>query len=199
MSYVMCLPGDSELAPEHTEEQNMKWKLVKLVIFAAVIIAVTVSTPLIGFFMTAINDDRMSKKEITEYVAKNHEIIERAVSDLINRDPAEGDIAELIKIPECNGIKSIYFYGKDERIQFYCGGYGLGSATGYEGFYYSLSGTGIKEDNAAIKADMSFLGYDAKYKFMQDGDGWRWKEADGDNAVYIEHIVGDFYYYLEEY
>lgn len=36
-------------------------------------------------------------------------------------------------------------------------------------------------------------------KFTPDGNGWRWKEAGGDNSVYIEHIIGDFYYYLEEY
>lgn len=115
-------------------------------------------------------------------------------------------------IPKCNGIKNIHFRKNsdyyrinDERMEFYCGGYGMGSETGSEGFLYSLSATIAEKDEQTGEIDLSFLGYynigadDRMMKFFPDGDGWRWNEVDGDNTVYIEHIVGDFYYYFEEY
>lgn len=190
-------------------------KKIAIITVIVVIIAVVIikSIPIIGFLILATKDDCMGKEEIIKYVTQNHEKIEAAVSDFINENPyADGDIAELIDIPKCDGIKTIYFHKKedffpinDERIQFECGGYGLGSATGYAGFYYSLSGTTIETNVKTGAANMSFLGYYTRgaggnnYKFIPNGEGWRWKEVDGDNTVYIEHIVGDFYYYLEEY
>lgn len=189
----------------------------KIVINAVIIIAtVTIlikNIPVIGFLIIAMSDDRMSKKNIIKYVTENQEKIEAVVDEFINENPGfDGDITEKINIPPCKAIKQIYLHQKrafypvnDERVEFACGGYGMGSETGYAGFYYSLSETKIETNDETNTADMSPLGYyttgtgSGYNNFSPEGEGWLWNEINGDNTVYIENITGNFYYYLEEY
>lgn len=196
----------------------MKKKIAIITVILIISVIIIKNLTLIEFLMLATQDNRMSKEKITKYVTQNQETIETAISDFINKNPdTDGNITELIGIPECKGIKGVYFYPRKEfypidatRIQFECGGYGMGSETGYAGFYYSLSEPKVELNNLENEADMSFLGYysmsyasiggnGGNNKFKPYDKGWRWREAGGDNTVYIEHIVGDFYYYLEEY
>lgn len=74
----------------------------------------------------------------------------------------------------------------------------MGPATGYTGFYYLLPGGEISIDTSTNTANMSIFGY-GNTIFVPEENGWRYQETGGDNMVYIENIVGNFYYYLEEY
>lgn len=159
---------------------------------------------------TGATDHRAGKDNIINYVKENSEELETAIAELVYDKPgAEGDITERIQIPEFDGIKHITLYRRTERlhrwnedrVDFDCGGYGLGSETGYEGFLYLLSGIEIETNPETGFADMTPLGfhYLDNGRFQPDGNGWRWNEEHGDNTVYVEHIEGEFYYYLMEY
>lgn len=54
--------------------------------------------------------------------------------------------------------------------------------TNYSGFFYTRDGGLI-----------GFQGTNAE--FERHGDGWFWKEVGGDNWMYVEHIVGNWYWY----
>lgn len=77
---------------------------------------------------------------------------------------------------------TVEVYRSANTIQFCVGGKGLGSATSYTGFYYSLDG--------ALKG---FQGVALDYE--PDGAGWSWQETDGDNHAYTEQITGNWYWY----
>lgn len=175
----------------------MNKKIIVCILIISVIAVIIITfIPSIGFFIVVTKDDRMSKKDIVKYVTENQKAIETAVTDFINENTYQnGDITEIIDIPKCKEILNITI--ENNIVNFDCGGYGMGSATGYTGFYYVLSGKKFMTDNSDT-TDLSTLGY-RNIKFITDGAGWLWKETDGDNSVYIENIVGDFYYYLEEY
>lgn len=192
---------------------NKKILITSVIVFFAVSVIMVNILLTVFFILSAKSNDMMGKKEIMKFVTENQKIIETAVSDFLTQNiDSDSDVSGVLDILKCNGIKNIHFRKNsdyyrinDERMEFYCGGYGMGSETGYEGFLYSLSATIAEKDEQTGEIDLSFLGYynigadDRMMKFFPDGDGWRWNEVDGDNTVYIEHIVGDFYYYFEEY
>ncbi|MGN1319406.1 MAG: hypothetical protein ACI4VF_10365 [Lachnospirales bacterium] len=177
-------------------------RVVIVVILIIFIIKVISINEFNMFYLFGIKDECMSKSEIIEYVTENQEKIETAAYEFINDNPnVNGHITGMIDIPACDKIVGINLY--NGRFNFECGGYGMGSETGYAGFYYLSSGEKIEIDKETNTADMTLLGYFiSRYedmKFYPENDGWRWKEENGDNTVYIENIVGNFYYYLEEY
>ncbi len=53
---------------------------------------------------------------------------------------------------------------------------------GYDGFFYSDDG----ELSGFQGTEMNFL---------KAGSGWIWREEGGDNWMYVEHIVGNWYWY----
>ena len=120
---------------------------------------------------TPMRDD-ISKEAIINLVHKNY--------DLLMETAQSGDYDRALQLP---GIKSVYAKDANEYIDYYCGGYGFASATGYVGFYYSPSNTAI-----GIYADTDALVF--------DGNGYGWKEVDGDNSYYTEKIL-DFLFYYE--
>ena len=74
---------------------------------------------------------------------------------------------------------------RNQTVDFLCDGWGLGSQTEYEGFFYSPD-----DDITALWAIPEDIEVLSPY-----GSGYLWDEAEGDNRCYIEHIVGHFYYY----
>ena len=70
-------------------------------------------------------------------------------------------------------------------VDFYCGGAGFGSSTSYVGFYYTAENDMTALWCAPSSAD----------SLTPSGNGFEWKEPNGDNRYYTEHICGGFYYY----
>ena len=69
---------------------------------------------------------------------------------------------------------------RDGFVEFTCGGWGLGSSTGYWGVYYSPGGP------------RPFQG--AGVELTPQEDGWAW-QGEGDNWGVTRQLTGDFYYY----
>lgn len=186
-------------------------KIVFVSILATLVLLLAVPViQIISFWsVVASLDDRAGKDNIINYVKENRQELETAIAELVYDKPgAEGDITERIHIPEFDGIKYVTLYRterfcrwNEDRVDFDCGGYGLGSETGYEGFLYLLSGIEIETDPQTGFVDMTPLGfhYADNGRFKPEGNGWRWKEEHGDNTVYVEHIEGEFYYYIKEF
>ena len=72
---------------------------------------------------------------------------------------------------------------EDGYIEFYCGGVGIGSNTGYYGFYYSTNN------------EVNGLWFIDEKELIFNGIGYLYKEKDGDNTYYTEKITDNFYYY----
>ena len=125
----------------------------------------------IFLFLIKAGDDRASQNDIFEFVCEKE-------AELLNAIKT-GDFSAF----ENKGfIKSI---DADEAVvDFYCGGYGMGPSTSYVGFYYTPN-----HDMSAIWCAPS------SSSLTPSGNGFEWKEPDGDNRYYTEHICGNFYYY----
>lgn len=154
----------------------------------------------IGFMFHILLPDNtcMPKTDIFDYVTQNQKALETGVANFMQRYPdgCDGELKDHLRIPLSKGIKKITF--SDNKIHFDCGGYGMGSETGYTGFYYLLPDKGDSIHISQGVANMSVLGY-GDTRFTPEGNGWRYQETNGDNTVYIENIAGNFYYYFEEY
>ena len=126
----------------------------------------------IFLFLVATSDDSADKDEVFEFVCEKEEELLEAIED------------EDFSAFENKGfIKSI---DADETIvDFSCGGAGVGSGTSYVGFYYSPN-----DDMTAIWCVPSSV-----RALKPSGNGFAWKEYNGDNQYYTEHICGHFYYY----
>lgn len=127
-------------------------------------------------WLIATGDDRVSKEEILSFVRENEEALLEAVES--------GDYSDF----ENRG----FIQGIDEggtAVDFYCGGVGIAPSSTYVGFFYTE-----ENDPAAIwcapgSADM----------LTPSGNGLSWRETNGDNRYYTEHICGNFYYYESSY
>lgn len=111
----------------------------------------------------------------------------KSISDLVkdNYTELESYVAELIENKQY-GFQTAYkgwdvcYWESNGMIEFNVSSAGLGSEMTYKGFYYS------PEDEP-----LGFQGSDIDY--IEDGQGWRWKEVDGDNWEYTEKIIGKWY------
>lgn len=123
-------------------------------------------------FCVVTGDDRADKDEIFDFVSENEKELLKAIE--------AGDYSAF----ENRGfIKDI---DPDETVvDFSCGGAGVGSGTSYVGFYYTL-----ENDMAAVWCAPS-----SASALKPSGNGYEWKESNGDNRYYTEHICGNFYYY----
>lgn len=113
-----------------------------------------------------------SRLEVIEYVRENETTLTQCI--------AAGDYASL-------GAPVEEVTEGERCIEFSCGGSGFGSQTAYCGFFYS------PDD------DMSAIWCAPQKALTPTGCGFGWQEADGDNACYVEPIVGHFYYYEASY
>lgn len=123
-------------------------------------------------FLVATGDDSADKDEVFEFLCENEEELLGAIEN--------GDFSAY----ENKGfIKEI---DADEMVvDFSCGGAGVGSGTSYVGFYYTS-----ENDMAAVWCAPS-----SASALMPSGNGFEWREPNGDNRYYTEHICGNFYYY----
>ena len=117
--------------------------------------------------LIASGDDRAEQKDIFQFVRKNEETLLQSIES--------GDFSAFEQYPM---IKQITPY--ETYVEFYCGGYGIGSATSYVGFYYTAENDMCAMHSGPLKPC---------------GKGYEWQEPNGDNRYYTEHICGNFYYY----
>ena len=123
-------------------------------------------------FLVATGDDSADKDEVFEFVCEKEEELLQAIEG--------GDFSAF----ENQGfIKSIS--ARENYVEFSCGGAGIGSGTSYVGFYYT-------PDHNMTAVDDLVPAYAA---LKASGNGFEWKEPNGDNRYYTEHICGHFYYY----
>lgn len=127
---------------------------------------------LILFCSGCLLRDNLEKENIFEVVQENKKVI---LQDIKNNN-----YKQTLKI---NGIKEINPKTEDGYIEFYCGGVGIGSNTGYYGFYYSTSN------------EVNGLWFIDEKELIFNGIGYLYKEKDGDNTYYTEKITDNFYYY----
>ncbi len=113
-----------------------------------------------------------NKESVIKIFEKNEEIITKAIET--------GDFSKAKKI---RGIEDIDI--GDGYIAFECGAKGFASNTSYYGFAYSPSGN----FNSSIGGNIS------KKECIPSGEGFLWKESDGDNEFYFEEIGDGFIYY----
>ncbi len=123
-------------------------------------------------FLVATGDDCADKHVVFDFVSENEEELLKAIE--------AGDYSAF----ENQGfIKDI---DTDEKVvDFSCGGAGVGSGTSYVGFYYTP-----ENDMVAVWCAPS-----SASALTPSGNGFEWKESNGDNRYYTEHICGNFYYY----
>ena len=119
-------------------------------------------------------DDRAEKSDIVSYVKENEKLL---IDCIGNKD--------FSAIKQNNFIQDINPTPEKDFVEFSCGGAGFGSATQYCGFYYSAD-----DDMTEIWCSPTDDG-----PLCKSGDGYLWKEKDGDNTYYTEKICGHFYYY----
>ena len=123
-------------------------------------------------FLGATSDDSADKDEIIEFVCEKEDELLKAIED--------GDFSAF----ENKGfIKDI---DADETVvDFSCGGAGIGSGTSYVGFYYTPN-----NDMTAVWCAPS-----SSSSLTPSKNGFEWRESNGDNWYYTEHICGNFFYY----
>ena len=83
------------------------------------------------------------------------------------------------------GVRNIYVepspYGQGECVEFWIGGAGLGPSTSYWGVTYSEYGP---------------VGFQAgAVDYAPDGDGWFWRESNGDNWSRVTPLEENWYLY----
>ena len=143
-----------------------------LLLAAMMLFSLSGCSSAVFLFLVAAGDDRADKDEVFEFVCQNEEGLLEAIEN--------GDFSAY----ENKGfLKEI---DADETVvDFSCGGAGMGSGTSYVGFYYTS-----ENDMAAVWCAPS-----SADGLTPSGNGFEWKEPDGDNRYYTEHICGEFYYY----
>lgn len=151
-------------------------KILCLLLTVVLLVSMTGCAELLGgayfLYLAATGDDAADKAEVFTFVCEKEEALLKAIGN--------GDLSAF----ENQGfIKEI---DADEAVvDFSCGGAGVGSGTSYVGFYYT-------PDNDMTAVWCAPSSADA---LTPSGDGFEWREENGDNRYYTEHICGNFYYY----
>lgn len=127
---------------------------------------------IVGVLFTVGLQKKNSKSEIFNYVRENQAHLSQFVADIM--DTAEKD--------STYGNWSVTYYEDSGTVEFLTKGRGIGSATVYEGFYYS-------EHDIPI----GFQG--TELAFIPNGDGWIWQETDGDNHEQTERIMTHWFWF----
>lgn len=123
-------------------------------------------------FAIVTSADNADRDDIFEFVCEKEDELLQAIK--------AGDFSAF----ENKGIiKSVD--ADEEVVDFDCGGAGIGSGTFYVGFYYSYN-----NDMKAV-----WCAPPSSESLLPCGKGFEWREPDGDNRYYTEHICGNFYYY----
>ena len=129
-----------------------------------------VFTSAMFLYLVATSDDSADKDDVFEFVCEKEEELLNAIEN------------ENFSAFENKGfIKRI---DTDESlVDFSCGGAGVGSGTSYVGFYYS------PDDNMT---DIWCSPY-PESSLTRAGNGFEWREENGDNYYYTYEEIHDVY------
>lgn len=99
--------------------------------------------------------------------------------DCFKEASASGEYNELERI---KGVQEVIIW--DNYVDIQCGGSGFGPSTHYYGIFFSLS-----DDLCAI--DVA----DPADELKEDGNGYRYRQQNGDNEYYVEPLGNHYFYY----
>ena len=122
-------------------------------------------------FLSACSSNLTSKERIVNIYKKNEALFIDAAS---NRS-----FSDLEKI---NGVQKVLV--RDEYVDIQCGGSGFGSSTHYYGIFFSETDNLCAIDVAGPRDEL-----------VEDGNGYRYKQSDGDNEYYVEPLGNHYFYY----
>ena len=122
-------------------------------------------------FLSACSGNLTSKESIEKIYIKNETLFVNAASDR--------SFADLEKI---SGVQKVLIW--DEYVDIQCGGSGLGSGTHYYGIFYSEA-----DDLCAVEVAGPLD------ELVAVGNGYRYKQSDGDNEYYVEPLGNHYFYY----
>lgn len=105
---------------------------------------------------------------------------------LLLEDIAIGNFARSMAIAGIEDVTAEKGPSGDWFVEYSCGGHGFGSATSYWGFYYSADD------------DMNRI-WCAGQPLVPEGNGFLYRQEDGDNRYYTEWIMDHFYYYEADF
>jgi len=143
----------------------MKKRKTVLICFAGLLV-------LISVFVFVYNKD--VKPTVINYVLRNSEELVQYAESVIENNSYNSTA-------EYNGW-DVSYWAESNMVEFLVKGSGFGSATTYEGFYYSPNDKPI-----------GFQGTDVD--FTKENTGWRWKDGNGDNWNYTEKIIDRWYWF----
>lgn len=83
---------------------------------------------------------------------------------------------------ETYGDYEVTYWADTDMVEFILRKHGMGSASVYEGFYYSPDDT-----------PLGFQGN--QVDFTTSDSGWTWEESNGDNCEYTEKILEHWYWF----
>lgn len=115
-----------------------------------------------------------SKFYVYQYVKQSHVGLEQFAENRLK----ENDNTEQKKYHGWD----VSSYDTTNMVEFIVSDFGIGSSTTYKGFYYS------PDDEP-----LGFQGTDVDWQ--PEGDGWKWKESEGDNFEYTEKIMDKWYWF----
>jgi hypothetical protein len=72
----------------------------------------------------------------------------------------------------------------------------MGGQTTYAGFYYFY---GSDIDKAKELLSSFVYGVSNPSIFAQEGDGYVWRQDGGEDVIYFQHIIDNYYYYEQIY
>ncbi len=122
--------------------------------------------------LSGCSNNLTDKNDIIKVFTKNEAVFTEAIKSN-NFDNAK----------KISGIQDIYI--GDDYIDFICGGSGIAPSTHYYGFFYSSN-----DDLTAFNG-----GICPKEELIENGNGFSWKQKNGDNTYYVEKIGEHFFYY----
>lgn len=151
-------------------------KIICVLLVLCMLFSLTGCSEMIGsayfLFLIATGDDSADKEDVFAFVCEEEDALLKAIDD---RDFSAFENKGFIQSIDAG----------TNVVDFSCGGAGVGSGTSYVGFYYTPD-----NDMAAVWCAPS-----SASSLTPSGNGFEWKEPNGDNRYYTEHICGNFYYY----
>lgn len=125
-------------------------------------------------FMLIIQKNNASKDNIIRYFKMNQQELSFLAEEMIlnSKEDTHKTYEEY----------DVFYWQKNNMVEFIVKKQGIGSANHYKGFYYSPTDKPIGFQGNIVQ-------------FRSDGNGWIWEDAIGDNWEYTEKIKECWYYY----
>lgn len=143
----------------------MRRNIIKKVLYIVVLIVICL--------LSACSSNLTSKESVVNLYTKNEALFIDAAS--------RNSFSDLEKI---NGVQKVLV--RDDHVDIQCGGSGFGSSTHYYGIFFS-------EDDNICAVDVAGAG--SRDELVEDGNGYRYKQSDGDNEYYVEPLGNHYFYY----